>query len=34
MQKYKYVWANNAEILVRKEDKIIKIKSELDINKL
>lgn len=32
----KYVWTNNAGVLVRKDDgsKIVKIKSELDINKL
>jgi len=35
-KQYKYVWTNNAEVLVRKDDgsKIIKIKSELDINNL
>lgn len=35
-KQYKYVWTNNAEVLVRKDDgsKIVKIKSEFDINKL
>jgi len=35
-KQYKYVWTNNAEVLVRKEDgsKIIKMIPELDINKL
>ncbi|KAL4120418.1 hypothetical protein QTP88_013114 [Uroleucon formosanum] len=35
-KQYKYVWTNNAEVLVRKDNgsKIVKIKSELDIIKL
>jgi len=35
-KRYKYVWVNNAEILVKKNDseKILRIKSDRDINKL
>lgn len=35
-KRYKYVWVNNSEILVKKDDgeKTLRIKSDRDINKL